>query len=76
MIFVSYLGLGSSTIPKGIGVVRGRWDKSLQKWIRGGDIHEFVYEFPQQEDVGIRMGLNEFLEQCRAAGEVNETDHD
>ena len=52
-----------STIPKGMDVVQGRWDKSSQKWIPGDDI----YKFPLREDSGIRMGLNEYLQRYKAA---------
>nr|XP_034191887.1 uncharacterized protein LOC117609534 [Osmia lignaria] len=52
-----------STIPKGTDVVQGRWDKSSQKWIPGGDI----YKFPPWDDSGIRMGLNEYLQRYKAA---------
>ena len=49
-------------LRKKMGIVRGRWDKSLQKWVRFYD----VYDFPAAEDkFKKRMTLNQFLQKCR-----------
>ncbi|KAF3425301.1 hypothetical protein E2986_04075 [Frieseomelitta varia] len=49
-------------LRKQMGIVRGYWDKSSQKWVRFYD----VYDFPAAEDkFKRRMTLNQFLQKCR-----------
>ncbi|KAK1129948.1 hypothetical protein K0M31_019642 [Melipona bicolor] len=49
-------------LRKQMSIVRGHWDKSLQKWVRFYD----TYDFPAAEDkFKRRMTLNQFLQKCR-----------